>query len=188
MKNKGLKASSLRASMIFLIITLIVVSGAGFYYVQDMFFKKADEISKTSINSSQNDSSSSQALKQVRDEIASYQPLADKATSITVTNNFKDKVTSDLKKYASQSGVVITNYNSDSPTKPSTPTIIGGITTGHITITIENPVSIEKLLKFFKYIETNAPKMQITGIDITRIDSSQDQVNIKPITIEVYVK
>ncbi len=190
MKKHKQKASSLRTILILMIISIIGLSAAGFYFVQDWFSEIATDINKSATTVSTTDNSSSQALKQVRDEIVANQSLVDKAESLVVPVDKYQQVVDDIKRYASNNDITISKYDLEEPQKTSIPssTTISGITSRYITITIENPVPIKNLLQFFKAIETNSPILQIVGVNISRYQDSTDSVSIDPIIIEVYTK
>ncbi|NCQ54047.1 hypothetical protein COV88_02520 [Candidatus Saccharibacteria bacterium CG11_big_fil_rev_8_21_14_0_20_41_19] len=185
----GLQATSLRKAMITLVVILIILASVGFYFGQDWLTKYAAEVDQTTSGSSAS-SSSSQALSQLHEEITNNQPIGAKASALVASSqNYQNKIISDLNKYASSTGISIAGYNLTQPTitGDDAGATISGVKSKFVTITLNNPIPIRSLLQFFKAIESNLPKMQITGISISS-SSTKDNVTVDPLTIEVYTK
>lgn len=183
--KKSLQATSMRTILTFLLITLVIVSTVGFYFAQDWLNNMANDISSNSTSADPTDSNS-QALATIKTEIAKNKTAADKASSLVSTStNYKEQMTKDINTYASQAGISIKSVNTNQPSKASG--IGNGIQAGYAIVTFNNPVSLQSLLIFLKGIESNTPKMQISGIDIS-VQESSSAVNVKPITIEGYFK
>ena len=184
MKKSHLKATSLRSFMIIIIILVISASAAGFYFAQNWLKKAAIEYNQA-IAASIVANNNKTPINKLQADIAQYQPVVDKANNIfTPSQDYQSKTISDLKKYASISNINISDYsfeksnsNSGSSSKESA-----------ITITISNPVKLSDLAKFIKGIETNSPKMQLTGINISRSTNAKGLISVKPLTIKVYTK
>jgi len=188
MKKLQIKATSLRTLMLVLIIIIVAVIGGGFYYAQTWL----RDFASTPADASKSSTSAvgSSDVTQLKNEIASQKVAAEKAINITAsTTDFKSKIQQDLNKYASSTGVVISNYDAlqASDVKISSLPIIG-VTSNFVEVKLENPVPYTNLIKFIKAIETNLPKMKITSLNITRADSPNTSVTVGPITIEVYTK
>lgn len=186
----GLKATSLRKAMSSAVFIIISTSAVGFYFGQDWLGKYATQVDQTTSGASAS-GSSSQALSQLQEEIAKNKSVSAKAVSILASSqNYQSKIIDDLNKYASASSISIAGYNL---TQPSTAgedasAAISGVKSNFVTITLNNPIPMKNLLQFFKAIETNLPKMQITGINLAPSPSSKDNVTIEPLTIEVYTR
>lgn len=186
----GLKATSLRKAMSSAVFIIIGISAVGFYFGQDWLGKYAAQVDQTTSGASVS-GSSSQALSQLREEITKNQSIGAKAASILASSqNYQSKIIDDLNKYASASSISIAGYNLTQPLTAGedASAAISGVKSNFVTITLNNPVPMKNLLQFFKAIETNLPKMQITGISLTPSPSSKDNVTIEPLTIEVYTR
>jgi len=187
-KNKSLKATSLKSFLSILVVLIIGLSATGLYFIQSWFKDIASSINSSN-NSQTVGENSPQSLKQIREEIVANQPIADKANLMIVPlNSYKEKIISDIQKYASSSGVSVTS--SVWTTNNQAITGLSGIDTKHITVTLKNPTAIDNLLEFLRHIELSTPKLQVTGINLSKPANSQDsnQVNISPLVIEVYTK
>ena len=190
MKKNRLKAASLRTLLILAIITITTISVGGFYFAQNWLKQAAEEYNKTATTSTTSGTNTI-SIKKLQEGIVQYQPAADKANSIFASSqDYQTKTISDLKKYASISGITISDYSfekTDSNTSTGDAQTSGSGQTS-ITITITNPVKFSSLMKFVKGVETNSPKMQLSGIDISKSNNSKDLVVVKPLTIKVYIK
>ena len=189
MKKSSIKATSLRSAMSVAVFIIIILSSVGFYYAQNWLNQLAIEIGSTvSESTAGNDD---QALKQLQDDIAKNQISANKASSIIASNqNYKSLIVEDLNKYTSSTGVSMVKYewNQSVPAGTTALAAIDGVSSDYITITLGNPVTFTNLMQFIKAIESNLPKMQITGINLSRDSNSANAVTVEPITIGVYTK
>jgi len=57
-----------------------------------------------------------------------------------------------------------------------------------VSVTLGNPVQFSKLFEFIQAIESNTPKMKLTGISMDSVAGQNDAVSVQPIIIEVYTK
>lgn len=186
MKKSKMKSTTLRTLMSAIVVITILLAAVGFYYAQDYLRTFAVSISQT-VSKSTEGNNNPQAITKLKEEIAEVQVAADKANNIATTvQDYQNQTVKDLNKYASNNGISITDYKF-APLAPSNG-LIGIAQTGSITITLSNPITFANLMKFFKSIETNIPKMQITGISLTRDPASKDKVTVEPLTIDLYVR
>jgi len=184
-KSNKLSATSLRTILRAIVGLIIVLAIAGFYFTQNWLSNYATQTNKVPDSSA--DNASPQALNKIQTEVARNQAYGDKASSmIASSQNYQSQAVKDLNKYASSAGVSIASYSLSQPTTSINP--IGGLKSGFVTITMDNPVQLKNLLKFFKYIETNLPAMQLTGINITPSQSLNGTVSVQPLIIEVYTR
>lgn len=189
MKKTTLKASTLRSIMIVTIFITIGLLGYGFYYAQNWLNTYAVSVGEIVAKSTAK-STSSQGIAELQTEIGARQSAVSKASGITVSSSdYQSQIIGDLTKYALNNGILITDYDVANPAiadikiQP-----ISGVSSSYITITFGNPVPMTGLIKFLKSIETNLPKMQLTGISLKDNPSLAGTVNVDPITIEVYTK
>jgi len=190
MKKNGMKATTLRTTMVIIIIITIGIATFGFYYFQGKLNTYAISVGQTVSESTAGSSSNAQTIKKIQADIAATQAIADKSASITASSlDYQNQTIADLNKYASNTGISIIDYNfSQSATTAKTSSLAGGIGTSFITITLGNPISYTNLIKFLESIETNLPKMQLTGINISHDQNNSDTITVQPLTIEVYTK
>lgn len=189
MKKLQIKATSLKTTMLVVIFALAVVLVGGFYYAQVWLsdFANSSNVDSTKLTTS---TLTPNELTQLTNELFIQKVASNKALNILASSqDYKSKIQQDLNKYASDVGVKITQYD-PAPSLTSKPdaTMIPGVQSNFVKITLENPVDYTSLIKFIKAIESNLPKMKLTGINITRSDNSDTSVNVDPITIEVYTR
>lgn len=187
-KTKGLTATSLRSLLIFILIVLISAVSFGFYQAQ-VWLKEFAVSTEQAIDNSKSSTMSSEGISDLQSNLDSQKNNIDKAAAVLITGaDYQSQLIKDLDKYASITGISITNYSI--PETTNTAAIsnnITGIISKYITITIQNPVSISNLIKFLALIETNLPLMQINGINLSQ-SSDNSSVEINPITIEIYTR
>lgn len=188
MKNSGLKATSLRTMLIFLLIILIGAIGYGFYFAQNQL-SAFSESTIESINKSNSGIMSSDGLAAVEQELSLRSNDIEKADSFTSSSNdYQSIAIDDLTNYATGSGISIKDYSFINASEADiVPTSIDGVETKYIKININNPITSTSLIKFLKLIETNYPKMQLKGL---RLDQSSDtnKINVDPLIIELYTE
>lgn len=186
MKKSKMKATSLRTIMIVTIIMTIILAGIGFYYAQNYLSNFATSVTPT-ISKSTAGNNNPQAIKRIQEEITKAQTAIDKSNNITSTlTDYQNQIVKDLNKYASNNNMSISDYKFATPAK--VPGLANSIQSNTITITLGNPIAFTDLMQFFKSIETNLPKMQITGVNLTRDPSQKDTVTVDPLIIETYIR
>lgn len=180
--TKKMTATSLRNLMIAIVVLMFLGSIGGFYYAQSWLDQYATEISQTNSNSLGEGTDNNGQLQK---EITRLGVVVTKAGEFTVSPvDYNSKISGDINKYASETGVTVKSV--ESANKPSTP--IGMLQPKYLQITIENPVPYNNLLKFIKALETNVPKINLTGIAISHKVSDKDKVSVEPIVIEVFTQ
>ncbi len=189
MKKLQIRATSLKTTMLVVIFALVVILVGGFYYAQVWL---SDFVNSSNVDSTKltTNTLTTNELTQLTDELFSQKVASNKALNMLASSqDYKFKIQQDLNKYASDTGIEITQYD-PAPSLTSKPdtTIIPGVQSNFVKITLANPVAITNLIKFIIAIESNLPKMKLTGINITRSDNSDASVSIDPITIEVYTR
>ena len=100
----------------------------------------------------------------------------------------KQTYLNDINKYATNTVGNVTIDPNYTPTTPTTIAPIKDIQSVFIKVTVTNPVPYTSLIKFIKAIETSLPKMNLTGINLSRDTSSEGNVKVEPLIIEVYIK
>jgi len=189
MKKTQLKATSLRTMMLTVLFLIIVILIGGFHFVQSWLNDLA--ISSNASNSSQTTSTTdSQTIKKLESDISNQKVANDKATGMIVSKqNYLSDIQQDLNKYASDTGVTISESKaSDIPATTTNAPLINGVQSNYVSVALKNPTSYAGLIKFIKAIETNIPKMKLMSINISRAGDSGNNVNVEPFIIEVYTK
>lgn len=181
---KGLTATTTRNILATVLVIIVLGAAAGFYFGLQMIREYSVEVSHTVTDSNASGNSITQ-LSQLKQQLATGQPLVAKADQLFSTpDTYQTQALKDISKYAAQSGVSISSIDS---AKADTTT--AGATAYSEVVTIQSPVSYAKFLQFLDAIEGNLPKMQITGITIGRpTDETGDQITTDKITITVAVR
>lgn len=194
MKKNKLSAITLRTILSVSVIVLVGLAAVGFYFGQNWLRTFAVSVSQTVANSkaSGNDI---QTLKTLQQNLLARQDIITKATSIIASGqDYQTQTIHDLDKYAVYADVTISNYSFAQTVTPSTPTTnptqaTAGAGSKAVTVTIISPVSYTKLLKFMTAIEGNLPKMQISSINLGRVEGGDgSSVRTDQLTIEVYTQ
>jgi len=179
--NKGLKAASARNILSFLMFVVVIGSAAGFYFGLQTIKAYAVDVSHTVADANASGKNIEQ-LSDLKQALAEREALVAKANTLFATpDTYQAQVLKDLQKYANEAGVTITNTEFD---KQQAGTVAAS---GHsAVVTVGSPVSYAKLMKFLNALEGNLPKLQVTGVSISRpAAASGDLVTTEKITIAV---
>lgn len=199
-KRKALTATTLRMYLSLSLFAITLIAGGALYFINEQLRTYAVEVSKVTAesNSSQNNV---QALQKVQEELEKNKEVKERARNIVADNQsyqYQNQIITDLNGYAKKAGVTITNidFSAGSTATPTTPTTPKSGTTAPATpsgvkstsasITLKNPVSYTRLLRFIKSIEDNLTKMQISRIGLAR--GADNQITSEALSIEVYIR
>ncbi len=167
------KPITLRNTLVVALLLLAAAISFGFYYTQKQLEITALDIKASVSNSNQNLDNSKSAGNLSTE-------LAQKKKAVTVSEKFYYPATSyqtdvvvSLNKYANDAGIKITDYAYEAQS---------------ILLTIENPASYNGLIMFIGNIEQSLPKLQISGLSLSRVNGSADMVKTEKIKIEISVK
>jgi len=186
-KSKGIKATSTRNILAFLMFVVIVGAATGFYFGLQTIKAYALDVSHTVSDGSASGKNIEQ-LSELKQALAEREPLVAKANSLFATEaNYQSQVLKDLQKYASDAGVTISNTEFDKQAPSDTlPTTTPGVSSKSVVVTIQSPVSYARLMKFLDELEGNLPKLQVTGVSLSRpTNATGDLVATDKITITV---
>ncbi len=200
-KGRQFTATSLRLTLSVSLFVITALGVLGFSFAADGLRSTATEVSKTlaDANASQNNV---QVLQQVQTKLAQDKEVVDRARSIVAESQsyeYQDQIIKDLTDYASRSSIGITNIDfsatkstptsapAGGTTAPSTaaPTP-SGVNSTIVTITLQNPVTYDNLLRFIYAIEQNLTKMQISKVGLSK--DSTGKITSETLAIEVYVR
>lgn len=197
-----------RLFLIIMMVLIVVLSIAGFYFAQKELRTYADEVSKTVLQagSSENDLA---RLSQLEQELERLRSINQRATSIAAESQsyqYQNQIIADLNGYAQRSGLTISQFNFGAesqgatatpiPATPGTPaspeatptTQASAIKSTSVNVTLNTPLSYRNLLSFLTLIEQNLTKMQVSSISLTKGAEGADTVSTDSLTIEVYIQ
>lgn len=201
MKRKALTASMLRLYLSLSLFAITLLAGVALHFINDQLRSYASEVSKVTAeaNSSQNNV---QALQKVQEELEKNKEVKQRARNIVADNQsyqYQNQIITDLNGYAKKAGVTITNidFSAGSTATPTTPTTPksgttttpaapSGVKSTSASITLKNPVSYTRLLRFINSIEDNLTKMQISRVGLAR--GTDNQITSEALSIEVYIR
>ncbi len=164
MKKTGMKATSLRSLLTFLIVILIAGTVVGFYLGLQLVREASVEVSHTA-QDAQASGKAIDELQQLKVTLTQSQALVTKANQLfTTSTGYQAQALKDVQKYASETGVTISKTNFD--TGANDPNL--STNAKPFSITLQSPVSYSKLINFLDAIEGNLPKMQVTSMELTR--------------------
>ena len=199
----NIKASTLRLTLtvsMFLIGALAVVM---FYFANQHLSEVATDVSRIAADAeaSQNNL---QTLQTIEQKLSNEQQAIDRAQNIVAESQsyqYQDQILSDLNSYAARSGVSITNINFSTGDgsvaassggeaavpAPGAAAAPAGLKTTSVSVTIDNPVNYNNLLRFMRSIEQNLTKMQLSSVSLSKGESG-NQVTSDALNIEVYIR
>lgn len=187
MKNKRFEATSLRTTLVILAAVMVAILFVGFYYAQSWLDSYAADINRASAILASKDNIQTQS--ELRSELARLKPSINKTNALLVPyGSYLATLAPDINKYASATGITITEI---SPSQLPDGALMSNVIdsqTRYLKITLKNPVPFGNLIKFIKALETNIPKMRLTGITLTHNDSDGGSISVGPIVVEVYTK
>jgi hypothetical protein len=199
MSKSTMKATTLRTTLSVIIFLLVGLSAAGFYFGQAWLMSTAASVSRD-VADSKAGGSSIAALKKVQAQLDLQQGISAKASSVlTTSQTYQNQAIADLNIYAANAGIVISNYTfaaapvagvaATATAAPAASTAgVAGASPTTITVALSSPMSYTKLLKFMSAIEGNLPKMQVSSVNLNRIDGSSDSVKTEQLIIEMYTQ
>lgn len=180
-----LKATSLRNTLVFLMIAIIALAAVGFYFGLQIVKGFGVEVSRTVADADASGDSVG-SLQELKEQLAERQALIIKANNIFATPaNYQTQALSDVQRYANRYGLKIADYSFGGQ-QNSGPQASNG---RPMTITFENPASYTGLIRFLDAIEGNLPKIRVVAIDLSRPDNaSSNNININKLTIEIFTR
>lgn len=181
MKQSKMSAIKLRAVLSFLIVLLFGLSGVGFYFAQDWLKQFSATVGQSIVDSSSG-GGNLRSLEQLQTDLEAREDVISKTANIVTSSlTYQDQAIKDLDTYAKATGISIDRYDFTQVGATSAePT--------SITVILKSPVSYTGLLKFLRAIETNLPKMQISGITLGRVIGDPTLVRADQVTVEVYTR
>jgi len=185
-KNKGMKATSTRNVLAFLMFVVIVGAVAGFYFGLQTIKTYALDVSHT-VSDANASGKNVEQLSELKKALADREPLVAKANSLFASEaTYQSQVLKDLQKYASDAGITISNTSFDKQSAGDTAPIPSVATSESVVVTVQSPVSYARLMKFLDALEGNLPKLQVTGVSLSRpTNATGDLVATDKITITV---
>lgn len=200
----GLSPTKLRIVLFASMIIFVIAAAIGFWFFKGWLTHFAEDVHSKSVAAtvSSNDIANLQNLEAQleRDSVAVNRTKNIVADSKSY--QYQNQIITDISAYAKSANITVSNYtfnsgsgaggsttggaSSSSATAPAA-AAPAGVKTTSVSITIKNPVDYKAVMRFIHAIELNLTKMQLTGISLTKGDSSSS-ATINPLTLEVYIQ
>ncbi len=189
MKKNKFNASTLRTLLLVCVILLIVAIVGGFLFASNWISDNATDTKTKSYTSVSGNLSQTEIIN-LQEDINAHRSASVKATGLIASGQtFINIIRQDLNKYATDTGITITDFGlSQKPSFMTTDAPITGVVPQYITISLSSPIAYAKLYEFINAIESNIPKMKLTGISLDSVSGQNGLVSIKPMIIEVYTE
>jgi uncharacterized protein YoxC len=167
--KKPFNAISLRTIMVMLVCIAFAALAAGFYYAHDKLTEQAKEVSSIATRLTNSGTSQpGQDLSKLQAELELHRGVNEKINNLTVPlSNLQSRAIQDINNYSQKSGVSVENFTFG-PTADNS-----SLKPNDVTVILKNPVDYNSLIKFIQLIETNLPKMNLQGINITAAAGGQ---------------
>lgn len=197
MKHRGFTATTLRLTLSLSLLLILLVTSGGVLLANGWLRSLATDVSHASADAAASHTTIA-TLQNLQEELAANQEVIERASSIVAESQsyqYQDEIIRDISNYAAAAGITITNFNFDTQatneqqqdqSAPSGVAPPSGINSTLVSVSIQNPVTYDNLLRFFYSIEQNLTKMQITNVSLTK--DTGNNVTSDALTIEVYIR
>jgi len=197
-RRNRLTATTLRTILSLSLLLIVLLAAGGFSIANGWLQNLATDVSHATADASASRTTIT-TLEQLQEKLAENREVIERANNIVAESQsyqYQDQIIQDLNNYAAAAGLTLINFNfsaqdsaggaqADQETAQNV-TPPSGINSTLVSVTIQNPVNYDNLLRFFYAIEQNLTKMQITNISLTSDDGND--VTSEALTIEVYIR
>ena len=173
--------------MIIMILVAFAIAGAGFYLAQNELASFSETV-VSALSRSKTGITSAEGLESIEKTLSTRSADISKADLLTPTSaDYQSQAIRDLTTYATKTNITIDDYSVISSSEAGvTPLVIEGVKTEYIKITFGKTIDPNDFIKFLKLIETNTPKMQVIGINISQ--ATDKKLEVEPLIIELYTE
>jgi hypothetical protein len=199
MKKRSLNATGLRFGLTLSLFVIALLSTAVLYFAYDRLHDTAIDVSHAVVDASASQNNI-QTLKVVQEELANEQDVIARAGNIVADSQsyqYQNQIINDLNGYAAKAGlsIISIDFAADTPTgttaaptaKSPAAVTPSGLKATTVSITLQNPVPYNNMLRFIHAIEQNLTKMQISRVGLAKGSTGND-VTSEALTIQVYIK
>jgi hypothetical protein len=201
MKKHQFTATTLR---LILVINLFLIAGIGIavFSIADKTLKTVATDTSHTVADASASQNNLQNLQTLQRDLVSKKDIVTRAESIVAESRsyeYQNQIINDLKDYAARAGLSIIGIEFDtaaaapgSGAAPSIPapstTIVNGVKSTNVSITLQKSIDYISLLRFIKSIEQNLTKMQVLNIALSQTFDEQPSLSSDKLNIEVYIK
>lgn len=198
MQKYPLTAVRLRLILSLSLFVIALITSAVMYFVYNRLYEVAIDVSHA-VADSHASQDNIQTLQKVQKELEKNKDVIARAGNIVADSQsyqYQNQIISDLNTFAGNAGIGITNidFAGGNPTggpattpKTNGPVAPTGVKSTSVSVTLQNPVPYDSLLRFIRSIEQNLTKMQISKVSLAKGPSGSD-VTSEVLTIQVYVR
>lgn len=199
MKKHQLTATRLRSILTLSLFALSLLNAVALFFIYDKLHDTAIDVSHAVVDANASQTNI-QTLKTLQKELADKQDVVKRAGNIVADSQsyqYQNQIINDLNGYAAKSGISITNIDFAADTTAGTApapsakspaaATPSGLKATTVSITLQNPVSYNNMLRFIHSIEQNLTKMQISKVGLAKGSSGTD-VTSEALTIQVYIR
>lgn len=194
-------ATRLRLILSVSLFAILLITGGGFFYLNQQLQGYAVSVSHSVIDASASQNSV-QTLQQVQQTLNDDKDIITKTSNIVADSKsyqYQDQIISDINGYAAAAGIGVLNIDfpststaptsgASSPAATQTPTATpSGVKSTSVEVTLKNPISYDKFLQFVHATENNLTRMQIQKISLSKGTGGTD-ISSDILTIQVYVR
>jgi len=189
MKKSSMKATALRSMLIFILVVMFALIGGGYYFGRQWLNSYATTVG-TTVAQSQNSNNDVAEGQRLQAEIANQQQTITKVNQLfSDPSTYQTQVVNDVTNYTTALGLKTPDFSfgtaGTTTTGSATPAATAG-SSNTVTVTLDTPIDYTTFLKLVRDIEQNLPKMQISGLNLTRNDNQT--IGSDALTIEVFTK
>lgn len=208
-KASRLSAQKLRLLLIASIVAILALASVGFYFARTQLVDFAATVRQSTELAKTSDANIS-TLETLKTKLAQDKEIVDRAQQVVADSKsyaYQDQIIKDLNEYARQSGVTISGYTFGStpgaaettaPAAPATVPTTGGAApvpapaaapkSTIVSVSVKSPVKYASMMKFLHLIEQNLTKMQLSGISLTKDETSPSDISVSALNVEVYTR
>jgi hypothetical protein len=202
MNRFSLTATRFNATLLLSLFLVSALAAVSFYFISRSLNDYAVEVSHSVVDASASQDNL-QTLDKIKTQLTTDSDIVERANSIVADSKsyqYQDQILNDLNDYAKKAGVEITAINFSTTNQQAAasapasgtanavePLLPNGLKSTSASVSLQNPVNYNNLLRFIKSIEQNLTKMQISKIALSKGSSGTD-VTTDILTIEVYVR
>lgn len=187
--KKEMQATGLRSMLIVMVVLTLGAASAGFYFAFGWIKSYADEVNVVVLAAVESGQTAG-SVSGLQQQLEAQQAIITTANSLfAVSATYQTQVIKDIYAYAAKSDISVSDIALGEAAPAAEGSTGSSLPTQSVTVSLESPVSYTGLLRFLTYIETSTPKMQISGVDLSRpSDGNPDSTQISSLTIQVYVR
>ena len=194
---KKMKFNAVVLSRILIGSTLLIVigTGVGFYYVQQILTQQATRTNHAKIDAELTQDELNR-LKNLSSYLSENKDTVDRAAQVVADANqyqYQDQLINDVTTYANANGISIASFtfpvaSSTAAPEPSATPTPSGLKRTQVTLAINGNVPYINMMRFLRAIEQNLTKIQVNSLSLTPDTKDPTVLQSPSLIIEVYLR